>query len=107
MKNLCLIFSSVILILSLLIGCVAYIPGSDPYSAYAPGPPPEAIVEVRPAIPFPDAVWLAGFWALHAGNWVWNNGSWGRRPHPGATWNPGNWHHAGPRGWGWRPGHWR
>jgi hypothetical protein len=96
-----------ILIAALWAGCVAYVPGPHPYSAFAPGPPPDPIIEVRPAIPFPEAVWLAGFWALHAGNWVWNAGRWDRRPHPGAKWHPGQWHHEGPRGWGFRPGHWR
>lgn len=101
------IILTVILAGSILIGCVAYVRDPQPYSSYAPGPPPETIVEVRPLIPFPEAVWLAGFWAFHSGNWVWNSGGWDRRPHPRARWNPGKWHHDGPRGYGWRPGHWR
>ena len=107
MKNLGVFFLGAILIFTQLAGCVAYVPRSDPYTAYAPGPPPEPMVEIRPLIPFPEAVWLAGYWAFLAENWVWNNGSWRDRPHPGATWYPGHWHKAGPRGWGWRSGYWR
>ncbi len=42
MKNLCLVFSGALLILTLLGGCVAYVPAQSPYVAYAPVPPPEA-----------------------------------------------------------------
>lgn len=107
MKNLCLVISAALLIFTLLAGCVAYVPAPSPYVAYAPGPPPEALVEVRPAIPYPEAVWLDGYWGYYGGNWGWRGGYWDRRPHPGAVWERGRWHHDGARGWGWRPGYWR
>ena len=58
-----------LLMVTLVVGCVAYVPAPapSPYAAYAPGPPPEAIVEVAPAIPYPEAVWIGGFWAFHGG----------------------------------------
>ncbi len=107
MKTLSLVLSGVLLVFFLLIGCVAYVPGPPPDGVYVPGPPPEPLVDVRPAIPYPDAVWIGGYWGYHGGNWAWRRGYWDRRPHPGATWHSGRWHHHGPRGWGWRPGYWR
>lgn len=95
------------LLLPLLIGCLARISPLPPAVVYAPGPPPEPIIEVRPVIPFPEAVWIPGFWSFHGGKWVWTPGRWERRPHPEARWHPGYWHHEGPRGWVYRPGYWR
>ena len=107
MKNLCLVVSGALLIMALLGGCVAYAPAPGPYAAYAPVPPPEPLVEVRPAVPYPDAVWIGGYWGYHGGNWALEGGYWDRRPHRGAVWESGHWHHEGSRGWGYKPGHWR
>jgi hypothetical protein len=91
-----------------LTGCLAYVPGPPGYDGiYAPGPPPEPLVEVIPAVPYPGAVWLGGHWGYGGRGWAWNRGYWGRPPRHGAAWAPGYWHHTGPRGWGWRRGHWR
>jgi hypothetical protein len=79
-------------------GCVA--------SVYVPTPPPTAIVEVRPAIPFPEAIWIDGYWAHRHGNWVWVHGTWERRPWPEAVWISGHWQDT-PKGWRWIPGRWR
>ncbi|MGA2108689.1 MAG: hypothetical protein ABSH25_13715 [Syntrophorhabdales bacterium] len=69
------------------------------------GPPP-ARVEVRPAVPYPEAVWIDGHWEHRYGEWVWNPGCWSRPPFPGAIWVPGHWRES-PGGWRWVPGHWR
>jgi hypothetical protein len=106
MKILSLMVSLFILMGLLLIGCVAYVP-PPPDGYYAPGPPPAPMVEVRPAVPYPEAVWIGGYWAHHGGAWAWRGGYWDRRPHPGAAWSPGYWHHYGNRGWGYRHGYWR
>lgn len=106
MKGLSVIFSLAILAGFLLVGCVAYVPPPG-NGYYAPGPPPEPMVEVRPAIPYPEAVWIGGYWAHYGGRWAWRGGYYDRRPHPGAAWVPGYWHHYGHQGWGWRSGHWR
>jgi hypothetical protein len=107
MKKPGLVLLSCLLVGSLLVGCIAYVPYPRSYSPYAPGPPPEPVFEIVPAIPFPEAVWLAGFWAFVAGNWVWSSGYWERSPHPGAKWYPGRWNYEGSRGYHWHPGHWR
>jgi hypothetical protein len=69
------------------------------------GPPPPR-VEVRPALPYAEAVWIDGHWDYRGGNWVWAQGYWERRPFPGAVWVPGHWRET-PGGWKWVPGHWR
>lgn len=84
------------LMLSMVGGCVAEIRT----------PPPAARIEIRPVAPFPDAVWIDGYWDHRHGGWVWTDGYWERRPRPGAIWVPGHWHES-PRGWRWTPGRWR
>jgi hypothetical protein len=106
MKQLSLIFSLSLLMGLLLVGCIAYVPPPlDGY--YAPGPPPAPMAEVRPALPYPEAVWVGGYWGHYGGQWNWRGGHWDRRPYPGASWSPGYWHNYGKRGWGYKQGHWR
>jgi hypothetical protein len=107
MKKTWLFIAATPLLSPFLFGCVARIAAPPPHGIYAPGPPPDPIVEVRPAIPFPDAVWIGGWWIFSDGRWVWTPGRWERRPHPRAHWHPGYWHYEGPRGWVYRPGYWR
>ncbi len=85
-----------IVMFSVIAGCVAEIRT----------PPPPARVEVAPAPPYPNAIWIEGYWQHRYGNWVWVSGYWARRPWPGAVWIPGHWRET-PRGWRWVPGHWR
>jgi hypothetical protein len=100
-----LTFVGVPLISILWIGCMVYVPPGD--VVYAPGPPPAPLVEAIPAVPYPDAVWIDGYWGYYGGDWGWRGGHYERRPHPGANWHRGEWHHEEGRGWGWRPGRWR
>lgn len=67
--------------------------------------PPAPIAEYVPAAPYPDYVWVGGFWGWN-GAWVWNGGHFARRPFHGAAWVSGGWS-RGARGWGWHGGHWR
>jgi hypothetical protein len=101
---------NVLLVLGLLAaalaGCLAYVPPPPLDAVYAPGPPPEPLVEVVPAIPFPGAVWVGGTWGYGHSGYYWNRGYWGRPPHPGGAWVPGRWHQS-PRGYYWHPGRWR
>ena len=69
------------------------------------GPPP-ARFEVRPVVPYPEAVWIDGHWEHRYGGWAWSQGYWARVPFPGAIWVPGHWRES-PEGWRWVPGHWR
>ena len=80
-----------------LAGCVvAPVPGtvySDPYgypstpaTVYAPMAPPAPYYEVQPALPYPGAIWINGYW-----NWSGNRHHWvpGRyeRPRPATAGN--------------------
>lgn len=47
--------------------------------------PPPMLVELVPPQPYPDAVWIGGYWVWE-GNWVWARGRWSDRPHPGYAW---------------------
>jgi len=68
--------------------------------------PPVPVVEVRPACPEPDFVWIDGYWGWRAHDYHWVRGYWARPPHPGWVWAPGAWARA-DRGWRWHDGHWR
>ncbi|HMK51985.1 MAG TPA: hypothetical protein VK551_05715 [Thermodesulfobacteriota bacterium] len=67
--------------------------------------PPEPRVEHYGAPPYPEAVWIEGYWRHERGEWDWVQGHWERRPKPHAHWVPGRWE---PRegGWVWIKGHW-
>ncbi len=67
--------------------------------------PPAPIAEYVPASPYPDYVWLSGYWGWHGG-WYWTAGRFAPRPHHGAVWLSGGWGRA-DRGWAWHGGHWR
>ena len=61
-------------------------------------PPPAPYVEVVPAIPFPGAIWIGGYWGWRGGHHEWEPGRW-ERPRPGYRWRPHAWVQQG--------GHWR
>lgn len=67
--------------------------------------PPAPIVEYVPASPYPDYVWLGGYWGWRGG-WYWNAGHYAPRPYHGAAWVSGGWAHVGAR-WAWHGGRWR
>ena len=67
--------------------------------------PPPKKVEVKPAKPYKNAVWVSGHWKYTGGNYVWVSGYW-TKSKPGKTWVSGHW--AKRRGgYVWVKGHWR
>ena len=88
--------AALIALMTALGGCVATVGA----------PPPAALVEVRPAIPFYGAVWIGGYYEYRHNRYIWMPGRYARPPHRGAAWVPGHWqqHH---RGWRWHKGYWR
>ncbi len=68
--------------------------------------PPEPRFEVRSAQPYPDAVWIEGYWQRRHDDWTWIGGRWERKPRGAREWIPGHWTET-RRGWVWEPGHWR
>lgn len=94
---------SLIFGLSLVLGLSAFacVPGE--YYVDTPPPPPQQ--EVIGVAPYPDAVYINGYWGWEGGRHVWHHGRWdhGR---PGYVWQPHHWaargnRHAFVRG-GWR-----
>jgi hypothetical protein len=60
-----------------------------------PPPAPAPIVEVQPASPGAEYVWIGGYhrWDGHA--YVWVHGRYDRRPHRDAHWAPAHWEARG------------
>ena len=88
-----------------LVSCALFPPPPD--GQYVPGPPPPAVAEKMPVVPYPHAGWVDGYWAYSDGQWAWRGGHWEPIPYVDAIWVPGYWHHYGARGWGWIPGYWQ
>lgn len=68
--------------------------------------PPAPLVETIPVCPYPDNVWVGGFWGWSGLGWYWTAGHYAPRPFHGAAWVSGGWIRAG-RGWAWHGGRWR
>jgi hypothetical protein len=90
-------------------------PGPAPAPAPAPQPadgdvvvqdaPPPDVVEVQPAQPGPEFVWVGGFWAWNGYRYAWRPGYWHRPPYGYHVWVHDHWA-RGPRGYFWVRGHW-
>jgi hypothetical protein len=93
-----------IALMSSLSGCVARVGVPPPLLVNEP--PPRAMVEVRPPVPFYGAVWIGGYYEHRHNSYHWVPGRYVKPPHRGARWIPGRWKHH-RRGWGWHEGHWR
>jgi hypothetical protein len=68
-------------------------------------PPAPRLVVARPACPYRNGVWVAGYWQWQKGKHVWIDGRWAKPKH-GQVWVDGHWQNT-PDGWEWIPGHWR
>ena len=66
---------------------------------------PAEEVYVRPAQPYPGAVWIEGDWVWVNGRYVHNHGHWDR-VREGRRYIAGYWEHTN-RGYRWRRGHWQ
>jgi hypothetical protein len=66
--------------------------------------PPAPYVEVVPAIPYPGAIWIGGYWGWYGGRHQWYPGRWDRG-RPGYQYRPHAWVNQGGRwhlhGGGW------
>lgn len=67
--------------------------------------PPVRKVEVRPARPFANAVWIDGHWRWNDRAYLWVPGHW-VKVKKGKSWVAGHWVRT-RRGFRWVPGHWR
>jgi len=66
--------------------------------------PPAPYVEVVPALPYPGAIWIGGYWGWSGGRHQWVPGRW-EHGRPGYHWRPHAWVNQGGRwqlhGGGW------
>ena len=100
---------------ALLGGCVvAPVPGgvyNDPYGGYpsqpvyAPVAPPAPYYEVQPALPYPGAIWIGGYWNWSGHRHVWVPGRY-ERPRPGYHYAPHRWSRSPRGGWYLQGGGW-
>ena len=82
------------------------------YGAPAPGPvvvadvaPPAPYYEPIPVVPYPGAIWIAGYWGWSGGHHVWVGGHY-EHGRPGYAWQPHLWVHGGDGRWHLEEGHW-
>lgn len=67
-------------------------------------PPPAPYVEELPAMPYPGAVWISGYWGWRGSGHQWVRGHY-ERPQPGYRYEPHRWENQGGR-WRLRGGAW-
>jgi len=69
--------------------------------------PPRPRREVVVEAPYPEAIWVAGYYRYDydGGAYIWVPGSWQRPPHAGAYWIAPRYAHRGGR-YGFVAGHW-
>ncbi len=67
-------------------------------------PPPAPYAEVVPAMPYPGAVWVGGYWGWRGGRHQWVPGYY-ERPRAGYRYEPNHWENRGGR-WHLRIGGW-
>ena len=60
-------------------------PMEQPLPVMVAWAPPPMLVEAPPPMPFPDAIWIGGYWTWQ-GNWVWAAGRWSAPPQPHYHW---------------------
>ena len=93
------------LVLGASVACAAN-PRAGVGVVYVGNRPPVARVEVISVRPGPAHVWIGGYWAWSARDYVWVPGRW-EVPRAGfRRWESGHWEH-GRRGWFWVDGRWR
>jgi hypothetical protein len=73
---------------------------------YAVRQPPAERVEIVPASPGPQYVWVKGFWGWRRNDYVWTAGHWVVPERGYREWVPGKWDRD-RNGWLFIEGHWR
>jgi WXXGXW repeat (2 copies) len=87
------------------VGACYHQPASYAVARAATRPPPTARLEVVPASPGANYVWIAGRWGWSNNNFAWVPGSWVLPATGHSIWVPGLWESDG-HGWFWSDGHW-
>ena len=66
-------------------------------------PPAEKVKVIVTPAPWPNAVWVKGYWSWRGARYFWLDGCW-KKPRRGYVWVQGHWANR-PRGWIWAAGH--
>jgi YXWGXW repeat-containing protein len=85
-------------------GCAAGVAYEDSYGYATVAPPAYVQVDVQGVAPYPDAIWIDGYWNWSGNRWLWRRGYWGHA-RAGYSWVPHRWYRDG-RGWRMSAGHW-
>ena len=86
-------------------GCVAYV-RPMPGVVYIQRRPPADRVEVIPASPGGEMIWIGGYWASRGAEFEWVPGRWERPAEGRRVWVAHHWVHD-RNGWYLVEGHWR
>jgi hypothetical protein len=87
-------------------GCMAYVRGPRVGVVYVAARPPVERVEVIPAAPGAEFVWIRGYWSYRGSEYAWVPGRWERPVEGRREWVPHHWEHD-RNGWYLVEGHWR
>ncbi len=68
------------------------------------GPPVPPVEEVV-VQPYPNYVWVPGYYSYSGTSYAWVRGHWTAPPEGYRRWNAGHWHQT-KKGWHWEEGHW-
>jgi hypothetical protein len=98
--------SSHALVLALALGPLAGCYADAGFEVETVPPPPAAQVEVVPASPGPEYVWVEGYHRWDGRAYVWVGGHYDRPPRRGARWERAHWEDRGRRHV-WIEGAWR
>lgn len=71
-------------------------PACVPGEYYVDAPPPAPQQEVVGVAPYPEAVYINGYWGWEGGRHVWHRGAW-QRNRPGYVYQPHRWEQRGNR----------
>jgi len=85
-------------------GCVA--PPPRPHAVYVVAAPPADVVEVVPAQPGPEFIWIGGHYRWDGGRYLWMTGHWAKAPEGYREWVAGHWVRR-EGGFLWVEGRWR
>jgi len=80
------------------------VPGYDQPVVVVDIAPPAPYVEMVPAMPYPGAFWIGGYWGWNGGRHQWVPGRWDR-PRAGYAYHPHTWVQQGGR-WHLQGGGW-
>jgi hypothetical protein len=96
-------FGLLIVLAALVTGCAT--PSNTRSTFDVAEAPPEPLIEIVPAAPGDDFVWVNGYYAWNGTRYVWVRGHWAIRPRVGWVWVRSGWVYVDGR-YHFVAGHW-